>query len=305
MITPTIAILIPCYNAAKYLPNLFQAIAAQTIPFDEIICYDDGSTDDTVAVASNFGAKVIKGDKNRGAAFGRNRLIEAANSKWVHFHDADDLITDDFVEKMRSLIEKLPEYEANTAILSNMKVQNGHGYETTVIYDQKEIEKDAVAYFLDNSGFAIIGCYPKLLLKKINGFREDLRGNEDPDLHIRLAFAKAKFICSNEALVTNITHDDSFSATNWLTCWEDKLKCLHYYYENFDRKYHLIIGEHAALLSNNFFKIKKFDKSDDALQLAQKTGVRKIGGTTFAKVVSGIFGLSFYIWIYRKRMQNK
>ncbi len=44
------SLLIPCHNAAQYLLRLWETVQAQTVPFDEIICYDDGSTDNTAEV---------------------------------------------------------------------------------------------------------------------------------------------------------------------------------------------------------------------------------------------------------------
>ena len=79
-------------------------VHSQTIPFASIICYDDGSSDDTSRVAQELGLEVVRGETNRGPAFARNRLIERARSDWVHFHDADDLMDPHFVEKMTALL---------------------------------------------------------------------------------------------------------------------------------------------------------------------------------------------------------
>jgi glycosyltransferase involved in cell wall biosynthesis len=298
-----IAILIPCYNVAKYLPYLFEGIHAQTIPFDEIICYDDCSQDNTIEVAESLGAKVIKGTINKGAAYARNRLIQATTCNWVHFHDADDLIDTAFVEEFKHCIQSSLTTE-KCCYLSNMHVRRGINKEiqSTVVYNSKEIEKDAVKYFLNNNGFALIGCYSIDLLKKIGGFREDIRGNEDPDLHVRLAAEGANFICLNKALVTNITREDSFSVQNWLRCMADKLTCLEYYQLTLSSKYFEIIGEQAAKLSNYFYKENEIDLSNSALDLALKTKVRIIKGTLFSAYISKLFGVAFYIWLSRKRI---
>jgi len=87
-----IDLLVPCYNAAPYLKRLMDSVRAQTVPFANIICYDDGSSDDTSRAAQDLGLEIIRGEINRGPAFARNSLIERARSDWVHFHDADDLL---------------------------------------------------------------------------------------------------------------------------------------------------------------------------------------------------------------------
>jgi glycosyltransferase involved in cell wall biosynthesis len=221
-----VAILIPCYNAARFLPRLFDGINAQTIPFTEVVCYDDNSTDSTIAIAKQLGAKVITSTVNNGAAYARNRLIEATNCDWIHFHDADDLIDPRFVEVMQAHI-----VDENTQLLCNTKVYELENRQNnwTIIYTNLQDTDDQVNYFLNNVGFASMGLYSKSALNKINGFDESLRGNEDPDLHIRLTNAGFKIKSVDHFLVEKIEHADSFSHQNWFRCMHDKLKCLQKY----------------------------------------------------------------------------
>ena len=93
---PTLALCIPAYNAAKYLPQLLQSARDQAIPFTEILLYDDCSTDNTKNIAKALGATVIDGNINRGCSFGKNRLAEITDCEWIHFHDADDLLLPNF-----------------------------------------------------------------------------------------------------------------------------------------------------------------------------------------------------------------
>ena len=86
----TLALCIPAYNAANYLPRLLQSAKDQSPPFDEILVYNDASTDETISIAEKFGARVISGKLNKGCSFGKNALGEYTKCEWVHFHDADD-----------------------------------------------------------------------------------------------------------------------------------------------------------------------------------------------------------------------
>jgi glycosyltransferase involved in cell wall biosynthesis len=106
-----IALLIPCYNVAARLPNLLRMALNQTVPFAEIICYDDCSQDATAEIASAAGARVIRGKENRGAAYARNRLLENASAKFVHFHDAGDELAPDYNAKI------LPFLRDDTAVV--------------------------------------------------------------------------------------------------------------------------------------------------------------------------------------------
>ena len=101
------ALLIPCHNAAAYLPRLWQTVRAQTRPFDAVFCYDDASEDNTAAVAEALGAQVIRSETNRGPAHARNALLHACQAEWIHFHDADDLLTRNVRALTRAVVADL------------------------------------------------------------------------------------------------------------------------------------------------------------------------------------------------------
>jgi glycosyltransferase involved in cell wall biosynthesis len=86
-----ISVVIPAYNAGRYLARAIDSVLAQTRPAAEIVVVDDGSTDDTVHVAQRYAGQIkfIRQD-NAGASVARNTGIEAATGEWVAFLDADD-----------------------------------------------------------------------------------------------------------------------------------------------------------------------------------------------------------------------
>src|SRR3954453_5367691 len=102
---PSLALCIPAYNAAAYLPRLLVSAIRQTLPFNEIWVYDDCSTDGTAAMAERYGARVMRGDVNRGCSIGKNRLAAETKCEWIHFHDADDELLPNFVERARVWME--------------------------------------------------------------------------------------------------------------------------------------------------------------------------------------------------------
>ncbi|MGL6097742.1 MAG: glycosyltransferase family 2 protein, partial [Fimbriiglobus sp.] len=91
-VPPTVSVVIPCYNGAEFLPETLRSVLAQTVPVHEILVIDDGSTDDSAAVAEGFGppVRVIR-QPNQGESVARNRGIDEATGEWVAFLDADDL----------------------------------------------------------------------------------------------------------------------------------------------------------------------------------------------------------------------
>lgn len=86
-----VSVVIPAYNAGKYLGRAIDSVLAQTRPADEIIVVDDGSTDNTAEVAHGYGEKIcFIRQENAGASVARNTGIEAAAGEWIAFLDADD-----------------------------------------------------------------------------------------------------------------------------------------------------------------------------------------------------------------------
>jgi hypothetical protein len=89
---PEVSVIIPCYNHALYLPFAIESVLAQSFTEWEAILVDDGSTDDTRAVAAGFTDPRIRYvyQENRGLPTARNTGIHAAQGRYLAFLDADD-----------------------------------------------------------------------------------------------------------------------------------------------------------------------------------------------------------------------
>ncbi len=99
--TELVSILIPAYNAERWIAGTIESALAQTWPAKEIIVVDDGSTDRTLAVARGFGDRGVQvvTQANRGAAAARNTALRAARGAWIQFLDADDLLNPRKIEQ--------------------------------------------------------------------------------------------------------------------------------------------------------------------------------------------------------------
>ena len=87
----TFSVIIPAYNAERYLADAIESALAQTAPASEILVIDDGSTDGTVSIAHKFGSPVrCVTQTNSGVAAARNRGIRESTGRYVAFLDADD-----------------------------------------------------------------------------------------------------------------------------------------------------------------------------------------------------------------------
>jgi glycosyltransferase involved in cell wall biosynthesis len=100
----TISVIVPAYNVEHYLASAMASLFAQTVPFDDIIIVDDGSSDGTGALVDSYrdlpGVSVFH-TSNQGQGSARNFGLAKASGDYVYFFDADDLLDPGFVAAMQ------------------------------------------------------------------------------------------------------------------------------------------------------------------------------------------------------------
>lgn len=106
---PLISIVIPAYNAEKYIAATLDSVRAQTFRDYEVIVVDDGSTDRSFEIAGCFDGVFRIRQNNRGAATARNVGIGAARGEYIAFLDADDLWMPAKLERQVSYLEENPQ----------------------------------------------------------------------------------------------------------------------------------------------------------------------------------------------------
>ena len=104
LVVPVFSVVVPVYNAERYLNKALQSILDQDFTDFELILVNDGSTDGSRAVLEVFAETddrviVLSNDENCGAAEARNRGIEIAKGKFLYFVDADDFIESGLLQR--------------------------------------------------------------------------------------------------------------------------------------------------------------------------------------------------------------
>ena len=100
---PLISVIVPIYNVEKYVRKCLESLKNQTLRRIEIICIDDGSTDESGKIAdeyesSEFPIFRVFHTENRGLSVARNRGIDEAQAEWLMFVDSDDWVDPKFCE---------------------------------------------------------------------------------------------------------------------------------------------------------------------------------------------------------------
>ena len=101
--SPKVTVIIPVYNAEKYLADTLRSILSQTFTNFEVICIDDGSTDKSADILSMYEKKdkrikVVK-QENKGVIVARNNAVKLSKGEFIYFLDSDDVIDERLQEK--------------------------------------------------------------------------------------------------------------------------------------------------------------------------------------------------------------
>ena len=107
---PKVSVIIPVYNAEKYLRECLDSVVHQTLRDIEIICVDDGSTDNSPAILQEYAHQdkrfVILTQSHSGAGAARNWGLHWARGKYLSIIDADDMFKPEFLQRLYQRAEE-------------------------------------------------------------------------------------------------------------------------------------------------------------------------------------------------------
>lgn len=99
-----VSIIVPVYNVEKYLKRCLDSLVNQTLNDIEIICINDGSTDDSLDILNEYAKRderiVVINQENSGQSVARNKGIDVAKGEYIGFVDSDDWVSEDYFEKL-------------------------------------------------------------------------------------------------------------------------------------------------------------------------------------------------------------
>lgn len=191
-IMPKVSVVIPIYNAEKFISETIESVMAQTCSDWEIIAVDDGSTDKTPEILRSYKKRLSKKmrvitQENSGLSITRNVAISAAKGGYVAFLDHDDLWVPEKLEKQVKLLD------------SNKEL--GMVYSDSYMIDEKgDLKKDTFFGKIKPSRGNVfdklfyvnfIPCLTvitrKEMLKKVGQFDPRYKISEDHDMFLRIA----------------------------------------------------------------------------------------------------------------------
>lgn len=199
MTPPRVSFVMPAYNAARTLPKALASVQAQSVADWELLLVDDGSRDETLAIAHAAAARDprirVFAQANGGAASARNHAIREARGAWLMFHDADDWIAPTYLARMLAVVDAEPGCALGACALLGVD-DDGAILRVQHMRDLREPFPELAR----TCPFSITVLARRDVVLALGGFDESLATCEDWDLWQRMARRGAVFAQTDEAL---------------------------------------------------------------------------------------------------------
>lgn len=229
-----VSIIVPIYNAEKYLDSCIQSVLRQTYTNWELILIDDGSTDKSGRVAEEYGFAderiTVFHQKNLGVSLARNQGIDEATGNYVVFLDADDELIEDCLAKTVNIAE-----ETNADVVAGRSCENQELFQDRIIWTGAEALENSLKDHL----FTYSAC-AKLIRREFIGktrFTPDIRINEDSYFVFQLLCKQNVFVLTNDVIYFYRANSESSSRTVFSEKYFDILKVSDLKYKKIEEQF--------------------------------------------------------------------
>ena len=214
----TVSVIIPTYNRKHLIQPALESVLGQTYPQVELIVVDDCSTDGTADWIKQLypTVRLLRLDKNHGAAGARNRGISIAQGDYIAFLDSDDHWDTTFLERSISSLSQDP--SSSFVFCDHREISQDTGREKRVCYKEGSQYRDLIHrsladVFIFTMSVVVVRASA---LKEAGPLNEALDICHDRELYIRLLEA-GRMIHIPKVLVTRVMHSSNISSDykNW------------------------------------------------------------------------------------------
>jgi glycosyltransferase involved in cell wall biosynthesis len=207
---PLISIVIPCYNQGHFLAQAVESILSQSHKRVEIIVVDDGSTDNTRAVAQRYPSVRYIYQHNQRIAVARNTGLQHSTGDYIVFLDSDDYLCEGALAVNLAYLQAHPEY---AFVAGNFQWVNTDG--SQVIQSQPHgITRDFYLGLLERNyiGMPGIVMYRRAIVEAVGGFNTSPQcyGCEDYDIYMRIA-TQYPIFCHSQVVASYRRHGNGVS----------------------------------------------------------------------------------------------
>jgi glycosyltransferase involved in cell wall biosynthesis len=191
-----ITVIMTAYNEARFIHDAVQSVQDQTYQPAELLLIDNGSTDDTVAIAQSVGGavpvRVLSNTQMPSVVAARNLGLREAGSEWIATLDADDVWMPEKLERQRQFIESWTGHWPIAVLGVKGRHINEAGKDVGM-FDLGVTTAEAYWALVESDNVAIIGHSAALFRRDaaltVGGYREESLGAEDVELWDRIAWS--------------------------------------------------------------------------------------------------------------------
>lgn len=211
---PIVSVILPCYNAMPFLPMALDSIIHQTYTNLEIICINDGSSDETPAVLEAYAKKdnrihVIHNESNLKLIGTLNKAIALAKGDFIARMDADDISHLDRIEKLLSVLikENVDVVSCNSEFIDMEGKKVSKGFLKAIT----SVEIKFASYFFTPIGHALLLGKKSVFIKHPYFISDHVIHTEDYELWTRMIRDNVNFFNCDEVLYSIRINDNSVS----------------------------------------------------------------------------------------------
>lgn len=209
---PLVSVVIPAYNAERFLGEAIESVLAQTYPAAETIVVDDGSSDRTADVARAYDGVEVISQVNAGPSAARNRGFAASGGEIVAFHDSDDAMTPD---KLAVQVGHLLENSGVGCVLAEQELAIEEGAELPFWVEGSKVPTVMPAKPAELANEPDV--HPMTMVvrretfERVGGFDETMRAAEDFDWMLRASEAGVEIARLPVVLLRRRVHPGSLT----------------------------------------------------------------------------------------------
>lgn len=208
-----VSVIIPTYNRAQVLGRAIQSVLDQTLPAQEIIVVDDGSSDNTARLMlESFPQCIYLQQPNRGVSAARNTGIAAASGEWLAFLDSDDEWLPGKLAAQRDLLAQQPDIKL--CHTEEIWIRNGQR-----VNQMNKHAKSGGHIFQKCLALCVISpssvIMQRSLLDEVGNFDEQLPACEDYDLWLRICASHPVAFVPQPQIKKYGGHPDQLSQRHW------------------------------------------------------------------------------------------
>ncbi|WP_316796706.1 glycosyltransferase family A protein [Pedobacter agri] len=317
-----VSIIIPVYNAEKYLSETIESAMNQTWKNIEIIIVDDGSTDDSLRIARDFENSFIKvyHQPNKGASSARNYGFKISKGDYIQYLDADDLLSNDKIENQLNTLKNFEDHISITKTVYFKKKINindssvnrewfNNNHNEPVDFLKRLYANDDI--ISKSGGMVTLHSWltPRTVLTKAGDWNEGLTVDDDGEYFCRVILASQGIRYSENGInfYRKYDTDKSLSSTISLNAYQSvlnalKIKHCHLIQRENSQIIDTIFAEHLWRLGVSAYPQYK-SLSLEARTLAKRLGLKqhKYYGGPVSKFLSRIFSWKLVRIINYKR----